>query len=294
MLNKISGSAPDVSSISENLRLWLKDGGVLDAKGNPLIVYHGSPTPDSLYEFQIGGVSGVCLSGDAYGVAAYFTTSPSEASFYTKSIGAVFPVIVRGRFLDLDGDLSGEDSSRLTKFAQDLLLPSDKARFAVGRERRTFSDVEEAKVFFESQRQNYRDFGDGMARAEPDVVSTDAGFTIEYTNFDADVRIVTMSDAKTLFNATGWDNLRAAGFDGLIMSREGGAKWICLQNTNGTIKSAIGNNGLFDSNCPDITDSTSYRNDYDLRKAVLASRFVDSLEPDQVKSIARRADCAYF
>lgn len=269
--------APDGSRASENLDVWLSEGGFRDALGEPLIVYHGSPTPETLYEFLIGNPSSSPLSGDAYGIAAYFTTSAGEASTFALETGAVFPVMIRGKFLDLNGALSAEDVKSLSEFANELLLPSDKARFDCGRERRTIKDLDEAKEFFRDQQENFNQFGDGMCRAKPEVVEGGDSFTIEYTNFDAKVSINTPRDAETLFKAIGWNNLRAAGFDGVILNRDGGAKWFVVHNTSGTIKSSIGNNGLYDGQCSDITDDTSYRVDYEHRKAVIAARYVESL-----------------
>jgi hypothetical protein len=273
--------APDGSSSSDNLEAWLSDGGIRDESGAPLIVYHGSPTPESLYEFSIGTPSSSSLSGDAYGVGAYFTSDPNEASRYALDCGAVFPVVIKGNFLDLDGTLSLEQIGRLTEFANEIILPSDKARFNCGRERRTIQDVEEAKEFFQNQQANFLRFGDGMCRAKPEVIDNKDGFTIEFTNFDAKISIDTPKDAETLFKAIGWDNLRAAGFDGVIMNRDGGARWFVIHNALGTIKSAVGNNGLYDPTCSDITDATSYRVDYDRRKAVIASRYLDGLHQNQ-------------
>jgi hypothetical protein len=284
MVKRENRIAPDGSSSNENLETWLSVGGVRDESGGPLIVYHGSPTPGSLFEFLIGTPSASNLSGDAYGVGAYFTSNPHEASRYALDCGAVFPVILRGNFLDLDGALSNEQMHCLTEFANDIVLPSDKARFNSGRERRTINDVEEAKEFFQNQQANFLQFGDGMCRAKPEVVDNKDGFTIEYTNFDAKIAINTPRDAETLFKAIGWNNLRAAGFDGVIMSRDGGAKWFVVHNALGTIKSAIGNNGLFDPACSDITDATSYRVDYEHRKAVIANRYIDALHQNQKSS----------
>lgn len=232
---------------SKAFRDWFGDSKVVDENGQPLVMYHGSPTPDALTEFQPGGGVGSRLSGDAYGVASYFTSSPGEASTYARDEGgAVLPVYLRGEILDLNGELTGDQRERLTRLANETLLPSDKARFEAGRKRRSFESREDAIEFFDSQRANWLAFGDGMDRARPDAIVEGDKFVVEYTDFDAEVTIETADQAATLLKAIGWDNLPAAGFDGVMMTRSGGAKWVVMHRPDGNVKSATGNNGNFD------------------------------------------------
>lgn len=233
---------------------------------HPAVLYHGSPTPEGVVksaEFVPGGTEGSQRCGDSYGVATYLTTCPSEASFYAKDTGAVFPVRVSGHLLDIDCEkLCPEDADRLTVMAAELLLPSDKARFDVGRLVKSFDTVDLAREFFDSQSANWKAFGDKMDRARPHVLSAKAGhYEIEYTDFDAPIRIETGQHAFTLFRAVGWGNVRAAGFDGLVMSRESGAKWVVMHNTQGTIVSNIGDvasQPLIDTE-DDITEQACYQ-----------------------------------
>ena len=232
---------------SKAFRDWFGDSKAVDENGQPLVMYHGSPTPDALTEFQPGGGVGSRLSGDAYGVASYFTSSPGEASTYARDEGgAVLPVYLRGEILDLNGELTGDQRERLTRLANETLLPSDKARFEAGRKRRSFESREDAIEFFDSQRANWLAFGDGMDRARPDAIVEGDKFVVEYTDFDAEVTIETADQAATLLKAIGWDNLPAAGFDGVMMTRSGGAKWVVMHRPDGNVKSATGNNGNFD------------------------------------------------
>lgn len=233
---------------------WFVNSPIVDAAGAPLVLYHGSQTPELLTSFTPGGIDPACQRGDAYGVAAYFTTSTLEASHFARDNGAVFPVFVRGEILDLDGVLTTAQSERLTKLASELLMPSDKARFECGRASRSYDNVEDARDFFDNQRKNWESFGDGMDRARPEAVAEGARFVVEYTDFDAAVTIRTGHDATTLFKAVGWDNLIAAGFDGLQMARGDASRWVVMHRPDGNIKSAIGNSGAFDASDPDITD----------------------------------------
>ncbi|SFF33766.1 NUDIX domain-containing protein [Paracidovorax wautersii] len=231
---------------------WFHVQGLRDPAGEPLVLYHGAKHPDALTSFTPGGPVGAALTGDAYGVASYFTTSAGEAAAYIGESGAVFPVYVRGELLDVDGTLTSEQQERLTLFANEHLLPSDRARFSMGRKRRELQDLAEAREFFDTQMENWRHFGDGMERAKPEVLSNDPTFVVEYTDFDAPVAIQSGDDAFTLFRAVGWDNLIAAGFDGMRMRRDGGQSWVVMHRTDGNVKSAIGNDGSFNHHSADI------------------------------------------
>lgn len=233
------------------------DAGVVDDAGKPLVLYHGSKTPQDLRTFQPGGVEGSRLCGDAYGVGTYFTSSADEASnpVYTGEEGAVLPVYITGAILDLDQPTAA-DLNRLTGFANEILLPADKARFAMGRQQRTFdNEADEPHAFFDAQLLNWEQFGDGMDRARPEVIShKDGRFVIEYTDFDARISLENGHDLLTLFKAIGFDNVAAAGYDGLRMHREGGQLWVVMYRPDGNVKSAIGNSGRYDRYDADITD----------------------------------------
>lgn len=246
---------------------WFDGSTITDAVGSPLVMYHGTRTPETLTEFVPGGPAHAERTGDAYGVAAYFTSSPSEASFHARDTGAVIPVFLRGEILDLDAEIPAAQAERLSELAKTLLLPSDRARFECGRATRTFDDVQDARDFFEAQRKNWEAFGDGMDRARPEAVASEEKFQVLYTDFDAPVPIRTGAEAATLFNAVGWENLAAAGFDGVKMVRDGGSLWVAMHRTAGTIKSACGNSGAFNSADSDITD----------RRAMAAKDFLTSL-----------------
>lgn len=235
---------PTVEGV-RNFWRWFGDSKVVDEQGRPLVVYHGTQTPEGLTSFSPGGRDGSVLSGDAYGVASYFTSSPSEASFYARERGAVLPVYIRGDILDVDGELTKEQSARITKLANDVMLPSDKARFAIGRKTREFAEVQDARDFFDNQRANWKQFGDGMERAKPEARADNGKYQVEYTDFDARIEIKSGADAFTLFRAVGFDNLPAAGFDGLMMRREGGQTWVVMHRPDGNVKSATGNSGEF-------------------------------------------------
>ena len=199
--------------------------------------YHGSRHPEGVVKdgFIPGGANGASRSGDAYGVGVYTTSSPSEASSltYTGENGAVFPLMVmRDNHLPVDNP-SGNQLEKLTQFAQDSLLPSDKARFPVGRETRYFDLDADAEDFYRNQKANWQQFGDGMHRAKPKAdFLKDGGVNVEFTNFDAPVKINNGEDASTLLSAVGWDSVPSMGFSGHTLNRQSGNVWDVTTDTS--------------------------------------------------------------
>ncbi|WP_455233387.1 ADP-ribosyltransferase-containing protein [Geopseudomonas aromaticivorans] len=237
-----------------NFRRWFEGSPVVDERGEALVMYHGTKSADDLTRFIPGGPVGAEQTGDAYGVAAYFTSNPVEASAYGTD-GAVLPVYIRGKILDVDlPELKAEDAARLTAFANEILLPSDKARFPMGRAERRFTEeeLEDARAFFDTCRDNWDQFGDKMERAKPEADKDGDTFIVRYTDFDAPLAIRTGEDAWNLFKACGWDNLPAAGFEGVMLPRENGQKWVVMHRPEGNVKSAIGNVGAFNGFDPHI------------------------------------------
>lgn len=245
----------DSVTVADAFNQWFEGSPVVDASGQPLVMYHGTRSADHLTEFNLGLIDGVGRTGDQYGTAAYFTSDSADASRFAAlqggEGGAVLPVYISGNVLNLDGPLTAEQQHRLSLFASAVMLPSDKARFAFGRTSRRFTSTKEAQSFFERQRSVWERVGDGMDRALPVVDKEGEEFVIHYTDFDALPRIQTGVDARVLFSAIGWDNVLAAGFDGVMMTRESGAKWVVMHNPHGTVKSVF-NLGTFERSSADI------------------------------------------
>uniref|UniRef100_UPI001C4A6587 ADP-ribosyltransferase-containing protein n=1 Tax=Pseudomonas aeruginosa TaxID=287 RepID=UPI001C4A6587 len=245
----------DSVTVADAFNQWFEGSPVVDASGKPLVMYHGTRSADHLTEFNLGLIDGVGRTGDQYGTAAYFTSDSADASRFAAlqggEGGAVLPVYISGNVLNLDGPLTAEQQQRLSLFASAVMLPSDKARFAFGRTSRRFTSTKEAQSFFERQRSVWERVGDGMDRALPVVDTEGEEFVIHYTDFDALPRIQTGEEARVLFSAIGWDNALAAGFDGVMMTRESGAKWVAMHNPHGTVKSVF-NLGTFERSSADI------------------------------------------
>ena len=196
-------------------------------------VFHGSKTPENIKKLVAGGESGSIRTGDAYGTGVYTTTDASgDASAYGAG-GAVFPLrINRSGHLQIDAP-NADDLQKLSKFAGESMLPSDKARFAVGRERREFADVQDARDFFANQRENWNQFGGGYDRARPEALANPNGtFAVEFTNFDAPVPITSGKDADTLLRATGYDNVQSLGYTGHTLDRGNGRLWDVTTDTD--------------------------------------------------------------
>ena len=206
--------------------------------------YHGSKTPELINETGYlipGGRSGSVRSGDAYGVGAYTTTSPAEASapVYTGEEGAVYPLMIqRQNFLN-PNNLTDIDQAKLTRFAEENLLPSDKARFEAGIKQKTFTpeETEIAKEFFQNQQKNAEQFGSGYDRTKPWIDKDESGnFVINYTDFDAPISINTKQDAEKLLSAVGYDAVPSMGYSGHTLEKAGNKKWD-VTNDTGVLRS---------------------------------------------------------
>ena len=206
--------------------------------------YHGSKTPELINETGYlipGGRSGSVRSGDAYGVGAYTTTSPAEASapVYTGEEGAVYPLMIqRQNFLN-PNNLTDIDQAKLTRFAEENLLPSDKARFEAGIKQKTFTpeETEIAKEFFQNQQKNAEQFGFGYDRTKPWIDKDESGnFVINYTDFDAPISINTKQDAEKLLSAVGYDAVPSMGYSGHTLEKAGNKKWD-VTNDTGVLRS---------------------------------------------------------
>lgn len=89
-----------------NFERWFRNSKVIDAKGNPKVMYHGTNAPISefLFEFTNKG-------NDQLGSGFYFTDTPSEASGYAEDNGGnVMPV-----YLSVQNPLDEDQTGNLTE-----------------------------------------------------------------------------------------------------------------------------------------------------------------------------------
>lgn len=81
----------------------------------------------------------------------------------------------------------------------------------------------------------------------PDVERHGDNFHISYVDYNSPIHIKSGADAHNLLKSVGYDNLRAIGFDGLKMKRDGGQTWAIVHSPDFNIKSATGNTGEFNN-----------------------------------------------
>ena len=195
------------------------------AMGFEVPVYHGTKTPERITSLIPGGTNESVRTGDAYGFGVYTTTDPFEASSYAGE-GGVLPLLLRRQgYLSVDNP-SEQDLARLSEFSGAQMLPSDKARFEIGRKQQKFENLEEARNFFANQRENWKQFGDGYDRARPEAIANpDGTFSVEFTDFDSPVPITSGKDAETLLKAVGWDTVPIIGYPGHTLEKGAGRQW---------------------------------------------------------------------
>lgn len=190
-------------------------------------VYHGSPVPEKIIQdnaFKIGGEGADVKNGLALGRGVYTTTGKGEASSYARD-GAVFPLMInRSKHLDIYNP-NAQDLSKLSKFAGEQMLPSDRANMAIPKSKKVFSDVKEAREFFDNQFKDWQQFS-GNARQQPKPVKNpDGTYSVEYVNFNGEVPITNGNDVSNLFNRVGYDNIKDMGYTGQTFKSSAGNTW---------------------------------------------------------------------
>jgi ADP-Ribosyltransferase in polyvalent proteins len=230
----------------KNFHDWFGNSNAVDHHGRPLVLYHGSKSQENIKHLLPGGDGKTSTTGDTWGAGVYTSTSKHTASSYTNDHGAVYPVYAKGNFIHLnDNELPSHVQGRLSKFANENMMDSDKARFDSSWKQTKFkkSEVNDASEFFDSQLKNHEHFGNGYDRNAPRIDDNGDHFVIHHVDYNAPIKIKTGNDVHRLATSVGYDQLKHAGVDGVIMDRNGGEKWLIAHKPN--FKSAIGNNGNF-------------------------------------------------
>ena len=112
--NQWTGGAGNRQTDSPAFKAWFGDSKVVDKDGNPLVVYHGTNSPDDFTVFERTG------SHDSgwYGKGFYFTSNAGHASEYARGYAGakmtdharVFPVFVSLQNPIVAGDRNGVTS----------------------------------------------------------------------------------------------------------------------------------------------------------------------------------------
>ena len=100
------GRVPRMRDIGSNFKRWFGNSKVVDAEGNPLVVYHGTRAENGITEFLLS-------SDGTFGAGIYFGTKGdannySERRAYDEAAGAIYPV-----FVSLQNPLRVKTSAKL-------------------------------------------------------------------------------------------------------------------------------------------------------------------------------------
>jgi hypothetical protein len=219
---------------------WFGDSKVVDADGNPQVVYHGTGNLEGLNEFR-PELTG--LGNDQIGSGFYFTTSQEEASAYTtarmpnagtklggdQSPGIVpaylsikNPIIVKGPNLrDVDVDLSAKQVEAIIRHAPRLF------------------DVENTPLLDWHENASTR-VTPAMVRDVAKKYTGPALIQIEHDFFGREGEATKFREALR----------KVLGYDGAVIDFGTKKHWVAWFPEQ--IKSAIGNRGTFNPKDPDI------------------------------------------
>jgi hypothetical protein len=225
----------------------------VDEKGEPKVLYHG--TTGDFTEFD---PRASVKSGTEFGNGIYLTTDPERAALYANDDGgSVKPLYVRaGNPVDRDGQLTEAQAGAISKVLSEDILPEDLSYHTSSREKKVFANKDEARAFYEKQRQEWESSGEGVSRYKPSVsradqAGKDSVFTVEYSNKEKVSIMRGGRDAiSQLMKTYGNDYTFALSRAGIDAVKVGDIYVVTSPNQ---IKSATGNSGKFDPSNPDIT-----------------------------------------
>ena len=213
---------------------------VVDGNGEPLVVWHGSPSDFNEFSLRYLGTNGT-----AEGYGFYFTDRRAVAESYARGTEAQRHQGANGRlfevFLNIAKPLSNE---RVTMTREEF------RRFLRELNRQTDADGNPLELL--------SNYGDAAYEGENAVMRE--AERLEYDGNDNDVDIVhsiinAVGDKETVFRV-----LRSTtGFDGIVADdpKWGGDQTVYVAFSPTQIKSATENVGTFDAGNPDIRYSLS-------------------------------------
>lgn len=229
---------------------WFGDSKVIDKKGNPLKVFHGTT-------FEYGSFdTGNKKNGAVLGYGAYFTDNPDRAAAYagnneganTKAVYLAVknPFVVTGMLTQDEADRIGKVMSEYSDGKNLLTSPRASAVFAK-------SDKHEAEAFYKQKMQEWKQYGDNINRTKPQVESENGKFIVAYSDSSKHGVPLNASEAfaniMSLYGPDSSTILHKAGFDGVNR----GDEWVVFDPKQ--IKSATGNRGTFDPHSSKINES---------------------------------------
>ena len=226
-----SRKVADKQTNTPEFRAWFKDSKVVDAEGNPLVVYHGTSADfDSFDTTFLYSGEGASATGSGF----YFTDSADSANRYSMmkdSGGNVMPVYLSLQnplFIDFTkGETTGANISLTKAQVRKIILSIPNIR-----------STEDSPLL------NFGDIGyEGFDKVLNDTINSYAGSSmiaaLRNDFFGNDHK----AWLKAFSKATGYDSAYTKTGNGDTHY----VAWFPNQ-----IKSAIGNRGTFDPNNPDI------------------------------------------
>lgn len=219
---------------------WFGDSKVVDEKGEPLVVYHG--TNAEFEKFEDGGNK---RRGAVLGYGSYFTTEPDRAAAYAGEEGGshLKPVFLAIKNpMILDGDLTQNQSDSLGR--ELARHATNKEMLSSPRETSPEMGKDEAKAVYQEKLNEWKEHGGDVFRTKPKINRNGDKFSIEYTDTSrASVSRNAAEAFRDISFAMGPDSssvLASAGFDGV----KRGDEYVAFSPSQ--IKSATGNVGTFD------------------------------------------------
>jgi len=218
-------------------RAWFGDSKVVDSNGDPLVVYHGTPTP-TFEEFEIEAESNEGEGNWQQGPGFYFTDDSDNASNYAqmhqKKTGAVYPVYLkiekplpidfeRGWRTGTDRDLTRSQVTKIIKMAPDIKDPDGPLS--------NWGDVK------------YEGYNKVFQEAVDAYSDQNSFMTLHNDFYDGHTQEYLKAINKVL------------GYDGVVskVKATGATHWVAWFPSQ--VKSAIGNKGTFNSESDNIVES---------------------------------------
>jgi hypothetical protein len=256
-IKETDGSNDQVNT--PQFKAWFGDSKVVDADGKPLIVYHGGNTDISTFTKSSRGYLG----------AAYFTDNRDVSSHY-----AMFGAVDYDSIGDVEDAVDTASTNKLTKERNGVVTPVylliknpfDPSNVSVidvidslGKDFVKSLVKDDSSILMMEESDNF----DGFESID-DWLNNNLKDYIEenYSDIDLPYDGDSLGDATAGFrflhtSNTINDYAEANNYDGIIYQDQesGGTTYVPFKNTQ--IKSAIGNNGDFNPNNPDIRFSRS-------------------------------------